>query len=213
MGSNMAQDSKVAIELRKKANNADGIADSYEGQRQEKWFRGFAEVMRTGAREIELLELEKELLKKALADAVAARSAGGAQGHAAKYAGQSWPWVALQRTFGRRRPDRLCPCVQDGARRHRVEAKGLFVSFGPLARLAQDEERRCTGCEALRGRGVGPPLTVPTRQHPREADLLTSACGPAIAYSRVDTGRNPSAVPSSSKLPASHLDSELGLAA
>ena len=71
MGSNMAQDSKVAIELRKKANNADGIADSYEGQRQEKWFRGFAEVMRTGAREIELLELEKELLKKALADAVA----------------------------------------------------------------------------------------------------------------------------------------------
>ena len=82
MGSNMAQDSKVATELRKKANNADGIADSYEGQRQEKWFRGFAEVMRTGAREIELLELEKELLKKALADAVAARSAGGAQGHA-----------------------------------------------------------------------------------------------------------------------------------
>jgi transposase-like protein len=75
MGSNMAQDSKVATELRKKANKADGIADSYEGQRQEKWFRGFAEVMRTGAREIELLELEKELLKKALADAVAARSA------------------------------------------------------------------------------------------------------------------------------------------
>jgi hypothetical protein len=31
--------------------------------------------MRTGAREIELLELEKELLKKALADAVAARAA------------------------------------------------------------------------------------------------------------------------------------------
>jgi hypothetical protein len=72
-GFEYGQDSKVAIELRKKANNADGIADSYEGQRQEKWFRGFAEVMRTGAREIELLELEKELLKKALADAVAAR--------------------------------------------------------------------------------------------------------------------------------------------
>ena len=69
----MAQDSKVATELRKKANNADGIAASCEGQRQEKWFRSFAEVMRTGAREIELLELEKELLKKALADAVAAR--------------------------------------------------------------------------------------------------------------------------------------------
>jgi hypothetical protein len=73
MGSNMAQDSKVATELRKKANNVDGIADSYQGLRQEKWFRDFAEVMRTGAREIELLELEKELLKKALADAVAAR--------------------------------------------------------------------------------------------------------------------------------------------
>jgi hypothetical protein len=30
---------------------------------------------------------------------------------------------------------------------------------------------------------------------------------PAIAYSRVDTGRNPSAGPSNSNFPASHLDS------
>jgi hypothetical protein len=33
---------------------------------------------------------------------------------------------------------------------------------------------------------------------------------PAIAYSRVDTGRTPSAVPSSSKFLAFHLRSELG---
>jgi len=42
--------------------------------------------------------------------------------------------------------------------------------------------------------------------------LLTSACRPAIAYSRVGTG-TPSAVPSSSNLPASHLGLALGLIA
>jgi hypothetical protein len=36
---------------------------------------------------------------------------------------------------------------------------------------------------------------------------------PAIAYSRGGTGRTPSAVPSSSNFPASHLGSELGLIA
>jgi hypothetical protein len=46
-----------------------------------------------------------------------------------------------------------------------------------------------------------------------EAALLTSACPPAIAYSRVGTGWIPSAVPSSSNFPASHLGSELGLIA
>src|SRR5262245_62953585 len=39
------------------------------------------------------------------------------------------------------------------------------------------------------------------------------SCRPPIAYSRVDTGRNPSAVPSSSNFPASHLGSKLGLIA
>jgi hypothetical protein len=36
---------------------------------------------------------------------------------------------------------------------------------------------------------------------------------PPKAYSRVDTGRNPSAVPSSSNFPASHLGSQLGVIA
>src|SRR5262249_54342959 len=44
--------------------------------------------------------------------------------------------------------------------------------------------------------------------------LFTSACRPAIAYSRLGTGRTPSAMPSSSNFPASHLrSSELGLIA
>jgi hypothetical protein len=38
----------------------------------------------------------------------------------------------------------------------------------------------------------------------RSAALLTRACPPAIAYNRVDTGRTPSAVPSSSNFLASH---------
>ena len=40
-----------------------------------------------------------------------------------------------------------------------------------------------------------------------------AASPPAIAYSRVNTGLTPSAVPSSSNFPASHLGSELGLSA
>src|SRR5262250_2706753 len=43
--------------------------------------------------------------------------------------------------------------------------------------------------------------------------LFTSACRPAIAYSRVGTGRTPSAVPSSSNFAASHSGSKLGLIA
>src|SRR6516225_10980455 len=37
------------------------------------------------------------------------------------------------------------------------------------------------------------------------------SCRPPIAYSRVDTGWHPSAVPSNSNFPASHLGSQLGL--
>src|SRR5215510_8803505 len=70
----------------------------------------------------------------------AARSPGSAQGHASKYAGQSWPWLALQRASGRRRPDGLRPRLQDGTRRHRVETEGLALSLGALAGLAQDED-------------------------------------------------------------------------
>jgi hypothetical protein len=51
------------------------------------------------------------------------------------------------------------------------------------------------------------------KRQQREATLLTNACRPAIAYSRVGTGRTPSAVPSSSNFPASHLGSKLGLIA
>ena len=43
------------------------------------------------------------------------------------------------------------------------------------------------------------------------AERIGVFCRPAIAYSRVDTGRNPSAVQSNSNFPASHLGSQLGL--
>jgi hypothetical protein len=51
----------------------------------------------------------------------------------------------------RRRPDRLRPCLQDGARRYRVE-EGLGLSFRVLPRLAQKEEPGCAGSDAG-GRG------------------------------------------------------------
>jgi hypothetical protein len=46
------------------------------------------------------------------------------------------------------------------------------------------------------------------RFRPHIEDKLTSACRPTIAYSRVGTGRTPSAVPSSSNFPACHLGLE-----
>src|SRR5262249_5189308 len=63
-----------------------------------------------------------------------------AQGHAAKHAGQSWPWAALQRAYRRRRPDRLRARLPARPRRHRLQAQGLKLSLRPLARLAEDEE-------------------------------------------------------------------------
>jgi hypothetical protein len=38
-------------------------------------------------------------------------------------------------------PTVFAPRLQDGARRHRVEAQGLGLSFGTLVGLAQNEER------------------------------------------------------------------------
>jgi bifunctional non-homologous end joining protein LigD len=46
---------------------------------------------------------------------------------------------------------RVPPRLQDGPRRHRLEAARLALPLRPLARLAQDEERRCSGREARSG--------------------------------------------------------------
>src|SRR5215813_8602181 len=50
---------------------------------------------------------------------------------------------------------RLRPCLQDGARRHRVEAQGLGLPFRPLARLAQNEKLGCASREAGRRGRLG----------------------------------------------------------
>jgi ATP dependent DNA ligase-like protein len=68
------------------------------------------------------------------------------------YAGQSWPWPALQRAFGRRRPDHLRPCLQDGARGYRVEAARIAVPIWPIEGLAQVQEPG-RACSEARGRG------------------------------------------------------------
>jgi hypothetical protein len=103
-------------------------------------------------------------------------SPGSAQGHASKYAGQSWPWPALQRAHGRRRPDHLRPRLQDGTRRHCVEGQGLDLSFRPIDGLAQVQEPSGTG-----GYGVG--LPCPSLQHLQQPapaardDLIALWCG------------------------------------
>jgi hypothetical protein len=55
------------------------------------------------------------------------------------------------------------------------------------------------------------PLCVMTSPGPSDRIRRVGALWPAIAYSKVSTGRTPSAVPSSSNFPASHLGSEPGL--
>src|SRR5262245_12098728 len=45
--------------------------------------------------------------------------------------------------------------MQAWPRRYRLEAQGLCLPFRPLARLAQNEELRCTGGEARGRRGLG----------------------------------------------------------
>ena len=74
----------------------------------------------------------------------------------ASIAGQGWTRHPVQRAYRMRRwRDRLPPRLQDGARRHRVEAQGLALPLGPLARLAQDEEPGLCGGEARGRRGLG----------------------------------------------------------
>src|SRR5215471_12349166 len=60
----------------------------------------------------------------------------------------SWPRPAPASGSGRRRPDRLRPRLPARPRRHRLEAQGFRLPFRALPRLAQNEERKCTGCEA-----------------------------------------------------------------
>jgi len=45
--------------------------------------------------------------------------------------------------------------LQAGPSRYCLKAQGLSLPLRPLARLAQDEERKCTGREARRGRRLG----------------------------------------------------------
>src|SRR5262249_16323542 len=67
---------------------------------------------------------------------------------------QGPPRHPVQRTHRGRRPDHLRPRLQAWPRRHRLEAQGFYLPFRALARLAQNEERKCTGCEARSGGGL-----------------------------------------------------------
>jgi hypothetical protein len=76
------------------------------------------------------------------------------------------PIVKRREAHRRRRPDRLRPCLQDEARRHRVEAQGLALSLGALARLAQNEEPGSASGETRSRRGLGPTVTSIDRHPP-----------------------------------------------
>jgi hypothetical protein len=68
---------------------------------------------------------------------------------------KSGPGIRFNEHCGRRRRDRVSPRLQAGPRRHCLEAEGFALSFWTLARLAQNEERRCAGGEAGGRRGLG----------------------------------------------------------
>jgi hypothetical protein len=57
--------------------------------------------------------------------------------------------------FWRAGVDRVSARLQARARRRCLEAQGLSLSLRPLARLAQDEECKCSSREARSGGGLG----------------------------------------------------------
>ena len=92
----------------------------------------------------------------------------GPQGHARIRPGQGWPRHPVQRAYRSATARPSSPRLQDGARRHRVEAQGLALPFRPLARLAQDEEPDGAGGEAGGGGRLGQArsdVTKKTRTH------------------------------------------------
>ena len=96
-------------------------------------------------------------------------------------------------------------------------ARLIKVRFGPLCGLTADI---CRCPKSARSRHSDSMSLVDwsaiagcRKRLQREVALLMSACWPAIAYSRVGTGRTPSEVLSSSNFPASHLGLELPLIA
>jgi hypothetical protein len=64
-------------------------------------------------------------------------------------------------------------------------AGGYFFTLGPLARLAQNEERRCTGREARSRGGLGKrAVTELERKHLVETDRHIAECKAYIAKQR-----------------------------
>ena len=76
------------------------------------------------------------------------------------------------------------PCLQDGARRYRVEAEGLGLPFWPLARLTQDEESGGAGGEARSGGGLGA-LTAPVGTFSAASHRPSTLRSPAFASSMI----------------------------
>ena len=79
---------------------------------------------------------------------------------------RSWPMPrrACATTTSTTTARRCSATRANWARRHRLEAEGFVLSQRSLRRLAENEEPGVRGGDAGGGRGLGPPLTVPTRQ-------------------------------------------------
>jgi bifunctional non-homologous end joining protein LigD len=65
------------------------------------------------------------------------------------------PGIRFNQHMEGRRRDSISARLQARPRRHCLEAEGFALSFWTLARLAQNEERRCAGGETGRGRRIG----------------------------------------------------------
>jgi hypothetical protein len=94
------------------------------------------------------------------------------------------PGIRFNEPHGRRRPDRLRPCLQTWTRRHRLEAQGFCLPFRPLARLAQDEEPGGSGGEAGSGGGLGA-LTSPAGTLSAASHKTSTLRSPAFASSMI----------------------------
>ena len=80
------------------------------------------------------------------------------QGHAGIAVEARCPRPAPQRAHRGRRPDRVRARLQDGPRRHRVEAQGLALPQRPLTRVAEEQEPGLRGGTARGGGRLGPKI-------------------------------------------------------
>jgi hypothetical protein len=93
------------------------------------------------------------------------------------------PGLRLNESGARRRRDGVPPRLQDGAGGHRVEAEGLALPLGPLARLAQIDESGLRGGSASLFEFLAESVLLRRQRHSRTT-LGAPRCAQVLLHQR-----------------------------